>query len=233
MSWLDKFVSWFIVRDPLLEAGERAAREAERMWALDVYDPRKGETSAAAKKSLAVIQDIVNRAGWTWVTYTGNNDTQWCGHFAAACWRTAGIDPSWLATFWASTLRLASWVRYLKWNDKSGGVRPAQGGRMLLAVDRATAPEALVFADGTRPRRGDIVIVGDGTPKEGDHINVLVGFSAERGTFHTISGNGGGLGPDGKRREGIVKKDYTASATSGYRVLFVIRPGVSDLLASH
>lgn len=232
MSWMDIITSWFAkreARDPLRDAGARAAAEAERMWKLDIIDPPRGAVSTAAKRSLDVITGIVRDNGWTWeVPYTHNGQVQWCGMFAGACWRSAGLEPKWIATFWASTIRLATWARYLKWNDKSSGTRPATGARMLLEIHRDMKPANILFPDGTRPRAGDVVIVGDGTPKEGDHINVLVSLSVD-GVFHTISGNGGGAGPDGKRREGVVKRDYTASATSGYRVLFVLRPGVDDL----
>jgi len=91
-------------------------------------------------------------------------------------------------------------------------------------------PERLRFDDGSSPRAGDIVVVGDGVPGAGDHITVLVSFDAATGTFRTISGNGGGLGPDGNRREGVVKADFIAAPASGYRVLWVYRPALGDLL---
>jgi len=209
--------------DALQLAGERAVAEAQRLWSLDVYDPRVADDTENGKRCKAIISDIVRDAGWTWaVPYRGDGAVQWCGMFAAACWRTAGIDPQWLATFWASTLRMATWFRYRDWNETSAGDRPASGGRMIMRGTDAT------FPDGTLPRAGDIVIVGDGTPAEGDHITLLERYSPS--VFHTVSGNGGGEGPVGKRREGISKADYFATR-GGYRVLWVARPGVGDLLA--
>lgn len=231
MSWLSTIMNWFSARDPLVRAGELAVAEAERMFALDVVDPPAGDKRPIAGVWLAVINDVIHRAGWTWIKYRGNERgaAQWCGHFAAACWRTAGIDPQWLATFWASTLRLSSWVQYRPWNGVTAGMRPASCARMRIEVDRDMRDE-IIFPDGSPPRAGDIVIVGDGTPVEGDHITLLISYDSATGVFATISGNGGGLGPDGKRREGIVKTDYRADGR-GYRVLWVYRPGQSDLLA--
>ncbi len=228
MSWLAMIVDWFARRDPLARAGELAVAEAERMFVLDVVDPPAGDRRPLAALWLAIINDIIHRAGWTWIRYRGNERgaAQWCGHFAAACWRTAGIDPKWLATFWASTLRLAAWARYRKWNETSAGVKPATAARMLIGVGAGER----AFPDGSLPRAGDIVIVGDGTPIEGDHITLLISYDPVAGAWHTISGNGGGVGPDGKRREGIVKTDYKATGP-GYRVLWVLRPGEGDLLA--
>lgn len=221
MSWLSRILNLFTGRDPLARAGELAIAEAERLWSLDVYDPSKFDKTARANRSREVINDILIAAGWHWATpYMGNGPPQWCGLFAAKCWRVAGIDPRWLATFWASTLRLASWVRYRKWNSTSAGVKPELGGRMFMRGTDAA------FPDGSQPRAGDVVIVGNGTPAEGDHITLLV--SREGDVWHTISGNGGGLGPDGRRREGIVKTDYRVDG-KGYRVLWVMRPGLADL----
>ncbi len=229
MSWLDTIVAWFARRDPLTRAGELAAAEAVRLWRLDVYDPPKGDRSIGAMASLVVINDVIQRGGWTWVNYEGNGSPQWCGLFAGACWRTAGIDPKWLATFWASTLRLSRWIRYTDWNSTTAGKRPVSGGRMVLKLERDMPPAKMLMPDGTPPRAGDLVIVGDGKPVEGDHINVLLSFNVQTGIYETISGNGAGLGPDNLRREGIVRRNYVAHATSGYGVLWVMRPGAADL----
>ena len=149
-------------------------------------------------------------------------EPQWCGLTQADAWREAGIDPQWLATFWASTLRMAKWFRYEDWNGKSAGVRPAIGARMIVPGGAGG------FPDGSPFRRGDVVIVGDGNPAEGDHITGLLERTGD--DFATLSGNGGGVGPTGKPREGISKQTYHVNR-GGYRVLWVARPGVDDLLA--
>jgi hypothetical protein len=77
------------------------------------------------------------------------------------------------------------------------------------------------------PRAGDVIIVGDGNPPVGDHITVCCGFDAKTSTVSTISGNGVGLGPDGKRREGIVRRDFKPG--EGYQPLWLVRPAFDDL----
>jgi hypothetical protein len=211
--------------DALRLAGERAMDYLEALWRQDVYDPRRSDASENAERCRAIIAGIVTRAGWGWALTDGHYvgpEPQWCGLTMADAWRDAGIDPQHLPTFWASTLRMAKWFRYENWNGKSAGVKPPTGGRMIIPGTAAS------FPDGTLPRRGDIVIVGDGTPADGDHITGLLEKNGD--DWVTISGNGGGLGPTGKPREGISKQTYHVHR-GGYRVLWVARPGVGDLLA--
>jgi hypothetical protein len=211
--------------DALQLAGERAMDYLEALWRRDVYDPRRGDASENAERCRAIIAGIVARVGWGWALKDGvyvGPEPQWCGLTQADAWREAGIDPQWLATFWASTLRMAKWFRYEDWNGKSAGVRPAIGARMIVPGGAGG------FPDGSPFRRGDVVIVGDGNPAEGDHITGLLERTGD--DFATLSGNGGGVGPTGKPREGISKQTYHVNR-GGYRVLWVARPGVGDLLA--
>ena len=205
------------------EAGKRAAAEAERLWQLDVYDPKIGDQAPRAKFCLQIINDIIHKAGWTWIKYLGDGPPQWCGLFAAACWLVAGIDPKWLATFWASTLRLESWAEGHPWNGT-----PAGGPRPFIKMNSKSKPEECKFPDGSLPRAGDIVVVGDETPKEGDHICVVMSFDPATGVFVTISGNGGGDGPTGEKRQGISKAEYKIGAP-GYHPLRVYRPLSNDM----
>lgn len=212
--------------DALTAAGVRAMDYLEALWRQDVYDPRRGDTSANAERCREIIAGIVTRAGWGWALTDGayvGPDPQWCGLTMADAWRAAGLDRHWFATFWASTLRMAKWFRYEDWNGTSAGAKPPSGGRMII---RGTEAQ---FPDGTQPRRGDIVIVGDGTPAEGDHITGLLDRVGD--DWLTLSGNGGGIGPTGKPREGISKQTYHVHR-GGYRVLWVARPGVGDLIAA-
>lgn len=228
MSWLNKFVDWFMIDDAVTRAGKRAVLEAERLFATDITDFAEGSTNPNVPRWKAAIQAIINASGWTWVKYVGNTRDpkeacQWCGMFAAACWRAAGIDPKWLATFWASTARLDNWAKGEHWNGE-----PAGGPRPYIALTPKSKPADVRFPGGLLPRAGDILVVGDTAPKDGDHITLVVSYDDDTGTFHTINGNGGGLGPDGKRREGVVKTDYTLGV-GPYYPLRVYRVLESDL----
>lgn len=211
--------------DALTRAGELAAAEAERLFALDVYDPPKSDHTPRGEHSRRVISDILLASGWTWlVPYAGDGAVEWCGLFAGACWRAAGLDPKWLATYWASTLRLTMWARYKSWDARHPNPHPQdpRDVRLLATLDQRST--ALPF----EPRIGDVLIVGDGSPVDGDHITIVTGY--DRGVFSTISGNGSGLGPDGKRRQGIVRRDF-ALGGPGYCARRLIRPAFGDLLA--
>lgn len=222
--------------DALEAAGRAAIARALEIWAADIIDPPVGMKGERAARSLKFINEMLRTTEWDWVGYYDGNGhkPEWCGLFAAYCWLAAGLEGEWPEHFWASNLRLLYWINYRPWNGVSADKRPATGGRMKLDTSRATQLEDLVFPDGTAPRAGDVVIVGDGTPFEGDHVTMLVSMEAlpdGRVCFHTVSGNGGGYGPDGRRREGVVKTDYFLDPSGGYRVLHVYRPGADDIVA--
>lgn len=207
--------------DKLEEAGKRAAAEMERLWNLDVVDFPVGSPHPHAADSLAVIEQIIRTNGWGFaLPYRGNGPPQWCGMAAGAAWAAAGLDPSWLATYFASTYRLALWAKYERFDIK-GKQNPAPpiGWARRLYVD-LTKPFTAA------PRAGDIVIVGDGNPAVGDHVTICMSYGY--GAFDTISGNGGGRGPRGNYREGISRRIYTIGS-SGYRPLWLIRPSLTDL----
>lgn len=210
--------------DRLELAGRRAVMEAARLWRLDVFDPRRSDHRERAEESRKVIQSIVDSGGWTWIDYRGDGDVEWCGLFAAACWRAAGIDPQWLATYWASTYRLDLWARYRSFSTDKPNPRPASGPYRLIA-DLGSDSTELPFD----PRAGDILMIGDGSPRFGDHICLVESYDGERKVFNTISGNGVGLGPDGKRRQGVVRA-VAHLGGSGYCARRLIRPAPSDLL---
>lgn len=206
-------------------AGQRAITEASRLWNLDVFDPARSDHSDAANHSRRVIDEILMASGWEWqVPYKGDGQVEWCGLFAAACWRAAGIDPKWLATYFASTYRLDVWSRYRDFNPDKPNKRPDHGPYRLIADldDLSTG----VPWD---PQAGDILMIGDGNPAMGDHITLVVSYDAGRRVFATLEGNGVGLGPDGKRRQGIVRGVRNLGG-QGYCARRLIRPAPGDLL---
>lgn len=242
MIWLDAFMRIFEMRrvelgsarfaamdatdeldERLAAAGRAAIAEAEHLWRMDVYDPKASDKTPHGQRSRDVITRILMDAGWGWAApYKGDGHVAWCGLFAATCWRVAGIDPSMLATFWASTIRLHCWAHYKPFNGKSNA-KPADGPyRLATKITRTT--RELPFA----PRAGDILIIGDGKPAEGDHICLVASYDPETRVFRTIEGNGMGMGPTGKRREGIVKAERPIDGI-GYSAMWLYRPAPSDI----
>lgn len=215
------------VDDPderLATAGRAAVAEAERLWALDVFDPKQSDDSPRAKHSKLIITDILRSAGWGWkAPYRGDGWVAWCGMFVAACWKAAGADPKWFASFWVSTVRLLAWVRYLPFLGKPNPKPKTGPYRLLAKITRKT--KTLPFV----PRAGDILVIGNGDPEAGDHICLVVSYDAERRCFSTLEGNAGGIGPDGKWREGIVKAERYIDAP-GYVAMWLYRLAPSDLV---
>lgn len=208
----------------LAAAGKEAVLEGLRLWSLDIIDPKRGDASELAQRSRGVIEDCLTACGWTWqVPYKGDGQVEWCGFFAGACWRAAGLDPKWLATYWASTYRLDQWASYRTFNERNPNPAPATGPRRLMArLDPWST--SLPFV----PREGDILLIGDGSPASGDHICVVTGWIPEKRTFLTVEGNGFGLGPDGKRRQGVVTGQRKLGG-EGYCARRLIRPAPSDI----
>lgn len=212
--------------DKLEAAGKKAAAFMEALWKLDIFDPPIGSSHARAKFCLDEISKIIEYNRWGWaLPYRGDGPPQWCGMTAGRAWGEAGLDTSWLASYFASTYRLGLWATYQRVDRKAkANPFPAQADRdRRLIVSLAKVPEGVV------PRAGDIIIVGDGDPKAGDHITVNMGDMKPNGIFDTISGNGGGLGPKGDKRQGVSRRDYRIGQ-AGYKPMWLIRPAASDLL---
>jgi len=207
----------------IASAGNQALVEALLLFHRDVYDPPVSDQSAAGNASRHVIEEICTSAGWIWeVPYKGINQVEWCGLFAGACWHAAGLDPKWLATYFASTYRIDAWANYEAFDAKHPNPRPKDGPYRLIAnLDQSST--TLPFT----PMPGDILMIGDGHPAFGQHITIVESYAA--GVFSTISGNGIGLGPDGKRRRGIVRAAAHLGG-GGYCARRLVRPSVGDLL---
>jgi hypothetical protein len=212
----------------LARAGELAVAEALRLWKLDIIDPEPSDKSMHATTSRHRINAMLVAAGWTWaVPYPGNRaGVEWCGLFAGACWRVAGLDPKWLATYWASTYRLAQWARYRAFDERHPNPRPDNplDQRMVATYDETSTEVKW------EPSAGDVLMIGDGQPAMGDHICLVESYDPARRVFSTVEGNGSGLGPDGRRRQGVVRAERRLGG-GGYCARMLIRPGFGDLLA--
>lgn len=221
-------------------AGKNAAAEGMRLWHLDVCDPSATDLAAGKPEPVRwreVIDHLLKVASWKGFTpYAGNHHgPEWCGVTADACWIAAGLDPKHSAAWFGSTHRLYAWAHY-KPNPVDGRANPAPAigvPRRLAAKLGPTSTVDLPFPI----REGDIVVIGRLTDRPelqvvGRHILVATGVDLERGIVHTVSGNGGGKGPDGQWREGVVVADVHIGpgGHKGDHVKWVYRPAPSDLL---
>ena len=229
----------------LEEAGRAALAEGLRLWHLDIGDPAPQYLAEPhlwpspqwlllherALRWRAVIDDILKSAGWGAQTpYAGNGKgPEWCGLFAAKCWREAGLDPKWLASFFASTYRLHLWAHYLPFNQHVNPA-PALGEprRLVAKLGPSSTPRDLPFV----VRHGDIVVIGGPHDESvGRHIEVARGTDLARGVILTVGGNAWGNVPDGKSREGIVIGERHIGGT-GDHVMWIYRPAPGDLEAA-
>lgn len=210
-------------------AGERAAARALDLWRRDIIDPPIGSKHPRAAESLAVINAIIKRNRWTWLLpYRGNGPPQWCVMFDGECWAEARLDESWLMDYFASTDRVLDWSTYKRFSPKSKANPPPAPGRPHRLCGKLERGKPPPFT----PLPGDIMLVGNGKRYAGDHGTIVMGYDDDIRTFDTISGNGGGVGPNGDKRDfrgGISRRDYSIDVEVGYRAMWLIRPATSDL----
>ncbi len=222
----------------LVAAGKLAIAEADQLWRDGIFDPKKDDDSIAARTSRVAIDKMIRSAdglGWSWLEeYAGDGAYEWCGAFAARCWSKAGLalKPSRYG-FWSSTSRLARWCRYQRF-EKHTSPRPARGPfRQFIELD-ADSSRAVRFADGTTPRAGDVLILGDVASLK--HITLVSEYDEETGTFHTYEGNGFGEAPSGAKWQGVVKAKRQLGLKPGqpksaYHARLLIRLAPPDLTA--
>jgi hypothetical protein len=210
----------FIQVPPDVEAAGRTAIDcAESLWKVGIYDPRRSDKSEAGTTSRMYIDRMIQSGlGWTWEpAYTGDGDFEWCGAFAAHCWRAAGLNAEARKTYFASTYRLDRWARGQSVNGKPNK-KPAD--RLLAEIDENST--ALPW----EPRAGDILLIGPAGSGYGKHICLVESYAD--GVFRTIEGNGTGLAPNGKRWQGVVRAERKLGG-EGWHARRLIRPSAEDL----
>ncbi len=241
MDWLTRFFQWFPTRSTeginLVAAGLDALHEAERIWQLDVIDPKRLDDTHQASRD--IIDNMIRSKdglGWSWLKpYEGDGQFEWCGAFVKRCWHAAGVRFDLGYTFFASTIRLLTLARYEPW-EKVKNPRPKEGPyRMLIELNEHSNSEDVFFEDGTRPRSGDILIVGGKASGPGKHITLIESFDPYSGTFRTYEGNAFGMGPNAVRRQGVVRASRQVGLKPTdpptlYHARWVIRLAPSDLV---
>jgi hypothetical protein len=216
-------------------AGRRAIAEARRLFASDIWDPPKTDDRPVADRWRAAITDMIAGPyglGWSWEgEYEGDGDYEWCGAFAARCWSAGGLPLATRRPFWGSCYRLNRWARYLPIDAKTPNPRPSSGPyRLCVELDEGSHQ----LPPGVLAQPGDVLIVGGVGTGPGKHITLVEEFDGL--AFRTIEGNATGIGPDGKRRQGVVRARRPlglprGAAPSTYHARWLIRPAPGDLLA--
>ena len=217
----------------IAQAGIAALTEIDRLWALNIYDPAPSDATARGLFCKHTIESLIAACGWTWaLPYLGHDKAasgtlEWCGLTAGACWVKAGLDPRIAKTWFASTYRLDAYASYEALDKEHPNPKPSGADlRRIARLNEHSTELDLPFA----PQAGDILCMGPSNgPDYGQHITIVDHFDAERKVFYVVSGNGVGLGPDGKKMWGIVKSQVPLGGAS-WHARRLIRPGASDLL---
>jgi len=227
--------------EALRYAGLVAVAEAKLCFLEDITDlpPR---TSPQFERCAKFIDNLIRTTfgiNWTWESpYRRADQFKWCGTLPACGWGNAGLKVNLRTDFFASNFRLDRYARYERVKDGPFPPKPATGGphRMIIGLDEHTRPEDVKFPDGSSPRAGDIMLIGDKNPAWGDHITMLERWDAGEFWQPTIEGNGRGFGPDGLSRDGIVRAKRRIGnlpkdgPTTSYFALRIIRVGFDDIV---
>ncbi len=197
----------------LIAAGIAAVCEAKRCWLRNIVDlPAK--TSPDYERCRSFIDELIRTPigiDWDWedpylAGTDGRGTFEWCGTLPARAWGAAGLKLSLRRKYLASTYRIDRFLRYQRVDDMSSNPQPPTGPyRMIIDLGEFSKPEEAVFPDGTRPRPGDIALVGGVNTGPGKHITMIERFEPGNPYLWTIEGNGTGLGPRGNSQHGLVR----------------------------
>lgn len=217
----------------LAAAGQLALDTALATWRRRIVDPpRRSLHDPAYEDDRAAIDAMIRaRAGLGWARcstlrreYRRDGDYEWCGAFAATCWRAAGLDPELARVYWSSTYRL----------DRYGSRRIAFGSpgelrlRKRLPGDgrgffRMTPEMTSEDVERWGPRAGDVLLVDTvGGWSYGHHVTLVE--RVEGATAYTVEGNATGTGPDGTIYQGVIRRTRDMSTWRRF-----IRPALGDL----
>ncbi len=218
-------------------AGIAAVAEGVRLFDYDIWDPpTKFKHVEAERWRNAIDQMIRTEQGldWDWLPrYTGDGEFEWCGAFVSSCYASS-VRLDVRRTYFASCFRLHAMASYARANEAVENKRPKSG--VLRQIVKLTERSGEVFfEDGSAPRAGDICLVGGINTGPGKHVTLVEHFDEKDAVFHTIEGNGRGLGPDGKPRQGVVRARrplglHPGSAPTTYHARWLIRLAPSDLV---
>lgn len=235
--------------DRVALAGQVAVLELKKVWLENIIDPPNATDPAfdASRKAIDAMIRTPLGSNWTWEEpYRKDGHSEWCGHalsraysgpslavLAADAAARVTLKQPIRTTYLPSTYRLDRFARYQPINDKTPNPRPPTGPyRMMTELDGKSRPEQVLFVDGSSPRAGDVLLIGN--KNYGQHITLIESWDPATGAFKTIEGNAFGLGPNGQKQQGVVRAvRHVASAAppgESYVARRIIRFAPSDFV---
>lgn len=231
----------------LRDAGQRALSTALALWHNLVRDPpRRSLHDRQYDEDRRIIDALIRTpVGLNWPrcsdeveAYRFDGDYEWCGAFAARCWRAAGLDPMLATIYFSSTYRLDMYGRerlaFASKREKALVARLGGKCEYLQLDDDSTPDDVAAFA----PRAGDILLVGSESYEDrmpyGTHVTIVESFDAAASTFLTVEGNATGELGNRQHGQGVVKQARPLGMpANGTRHTYIarrlIRPPLSDL----
>lgn len=172
----------------------------------------------------------------------GGGAFQYCGGFAAKCWREAGLRAD-VAPLWASTYKLCEC--YGKYRKDPGIPAPSAvslgGQRVPLAVYHEAHGGARRVTKGGAPladvRPGDVALVRTERPGSrpqpwGGHVTLVLDVLPDGSGVRTLSGNGRGWGPakdgSGNPDRSKLVNGVVLNHVPWARVAWIVRPAPAD-----
>jgi hypothetical protein len=200
-----------------MHGGELALSVALETWGKRIVDPPRRTWADAVydESRLAIDAMIRGPMGLSWSRcspfrkeYRRDGDFEWCGAFAAWCWRHAGLDPQLAEIYFSSTYRLD---RYASRKLAFGTPREVMLRRRLPGDGRVRhvfGPDSTVEdVEEMKPQPGDILLVDTvGGWSYGHHVTIVERWDPELGAFRTVEANATGRLPDGTIAQGVVRQ---------------------------
>lgn len=221
------------VPNTLTDLGLRVMQTAKLLWESDVVDLPHITAVAERKRCVDIIDRFIRTPiGLNWThenLYDGS--FKWCGAFAATCWGSVGLNADMRKFFWASCYRLDRWADYRDIENRQN-IQPQPSRRKYLKLDETSVVQDIAEFG---VQAGDVLLIGKAN-SYGHHICLIESFDSDSRIFHTIEGNGGGIGPRGDKRVGIVRGrrrlglNKSQDATKLSHARRIIRPSIDDIV---
>lgn len=210
----------------LADMGQLAVWEIKKLWLQKIVDlpPADSSDYERCRTQIDLLVRTQTGLGWSWEPPYRPKAFKWCGTGPAYGYRN--VVPLAVRQKWfASTYRFDRYFHYQA-IEGAANPRPVAGPfRQVLELDESSRKEDVVFPDGTRPRAGDVALVGPHNCAYGVHIATIEHLveTSRSVSLITLEHNGTGYFPDGTRRHGIVRATRSIGSAVAETTQYIVR----------